>query len=252
MQRVKRAPFMIAAAVILPLLIFLGLQFAFQAREQRREVEAEAIARTERVIVETDGALQRTLGLLDAVAAARPLAGAELRLAYQRLQLIRLVERNWVTARLKNLDSGEVLFDLRSPLGARIGGGGFDPRPGNAESIRAFVGDIAGSGPGCPCALVHRYIGTSGETPAYLLTVAIDPQRFLNMLALHTEPGRVGGLVDRNGNFVARTLDHGRRVGTPATRYVQQAIRGGRQGIYESTTWEGFVSYTAYKTSDLS
>ena len=45
MQRVRRAPFMIAAAVILPLLIFLGIQFAFEAREQRRAVEAEALAR---------------------------------------------------------------------------------------------------------------------------------------------------------------------------------------------------------------
>jgi signal transduction histidine kinase/ActR/RegA family two-component response regulator len=33
---------------------------------------------------------------------------------------------------------------------------------------------------------------------------------------------------------------------------VQEAIRGGRSGIYRSTTWEGFVSYTAFSTSDLS
>ena len=103
----------------------------------------------------------------------------------------------------------------------------------------------------CPCALVHRYLG-GGGAPAYLLTVAIDTRPLLRMLAQQTEHGRVGGIVDRNGNFVARTLDHRRRVATPATEYVQRAIRSGRRGIYRSTTWEGFVSYTAFSTSDLS
>jgi len=251
MKGVGRAPFMIAAAVILPLLIFLGIQFAFEAREQRRVVEAEALAKTERVLVEADGALQRTLGLLDAVAATRPLAGRDLQVAYDRLQQIRRIERSWVTVRLVDVASGRVLFDLREPLGARIGVGGFDPPAGSAGMLRAFVGNIAGSGPGCPCALVHRYIG-GGGAPAYLVTVAIDTRPLLRMLAQQTEHGRVGGIVDRNGNFVARTLDHRRRVATPATEYVQRAIRSGRRGIYQSTTWEGFVSYTAFSTSDLS
>ena len=251
MKRVRRAPFMIAAAVILPLLIFLGIQFAFEAREQRRAVEAEALAKTERVLVEADGALQRTLGLLDAVAATRPLAGRDLQAAYDRLQLIRRIERSWVTVRLVDVASGRVLFDLRQPLGARIGADGFDPPAGSAGAFRAFVGNVAGSGPGCPCALVHRYLG-GGGAPAYLLTVAIDTRPLLRMLAQQTEQGRVGGIVDRNGNFVARTLDHRRRVATPATEYVQRAIRSGRRGIYRSTTWEGFVSYTAFSTSDLS
>jgi signal transduction histidine kinase/CheY-like chemotaxis protein len=251
MQRIRRAPFFIAGSVVLPLLIFFGIQFAFEARDQRRAVESEAIARTERVIVEADGALQRTLGLLDAVAAARPLAGTELRLAYQRLQLIRRLERSWVTARLEDISNGRVLLDLRAPLGTNLAPGGFDPPSGTALALRAFVGNVGGSGPGCPCVLVHRYLRAMDGSPPYLLTVALDTRPFLRLLAQQTRRGRVGGLVDGNGNFVARTLDHRRRVGTPATRYVQQAIRGAGRGIYESTTWEGFESYTAFSTSQL-
>ena len=250
MHRFRRAPFMIAAAVILPLLIFFGIQFAFQARDQRREVETEALARTDRVLVEVDGALQRTLGLLDAVAASRP-AGGDLRTAYERLQQIRRTEPSWVTVRLSDPASRQAVFDLREPFGRQIRGGGFDPSPGTEHLRRAFVGNIGGSGPGCPCVLVHRYV-VDGSYPPLLLTIAIDPRPFLRMLARQTEPGRVGGLVDRNGNFVARTIDHRGRVGTPATAYLQRAIRGGRSGIYESRTWEGFESYTAFKTSDLS
>ncbi len=241
---------MIAGAVVLPLLIFLGVQLAFEARDQREAVEAEAVARTERVIIEADGALQRALGLLDAVAASRPLAETDMRARYQRLQQIRRIEPSWVTLRLTDLRTGQAVFDLRQPFGERVRGGGFDPPAGSERLRRAFVGNIGGSGPGCPCALVHIYV-RSGDS-AGLITVAIDPQVFLRMLAGQTEPGRVGGIVDRNGNFVARTLDHDRRVGTPATVYVQRAIRGGRAGIYRSTTWEGFESYTAFSTSSLS
>ena len=251
MQRIRRAPFLIAAAVILPLLIFLGLQFAFEARDQRRTVEAQALARTERVLIEVDGALQRTLGALDVLATAPWLRNHDWPTLYDRLADLRRSESQWVTVRLTDLRAGRVVFDLRQPFGAPVAPRGFDPPPITAGSGRAFVGDMGGSGPGCPCALVYRYI-EEGGAPAWLLTVALDTRPFHRLLAQQTQQGRVGGLVDRNGNFVARTLDHRRRIGTPATRYVQDAIRGGRSGIYRSRTWENFVSYTAFRTSELS
>ena len=251
MHRFRRAPFMIAAAVILPLLIFLGLQFAFQARDQRQTVEVETLARTERVLVEVDAALQRTLGALDVLATSRSVDESDWPALYRRLEQLRRSEPGWITARLVDLPSGRVLFDLRQPFGAAVGTDRFDIPVGRLGSPRAFVGDVAGSGPGCPCALLHRVIIRPGQSPL-LLTVALDTRPFLRVLQAQTERGRIGGIMDRNGNFVARTRDHERRVGTPATQYVQRAIRGGSRGIYNSRTWEGFVSYTAFSTSALS
>jgi signal transduction histidine kinase/CheY-like chemotaxis protein len=251
MHRFRRAPFMIAAAVILPLLIFLGIVFAFQARNERAAVEAESLEKTKRVLVEADGALQRTLGVLDAVAVSRPMDEAELRERYDRLRQVLRSEPAWVTVRVTDVPSGQALFDLRQPFGSRVTGGGFDPPPRTSRSTRAFVGNMGGSGPGCPCALVHRFIG-QGPTPEFLITVAIDSRPFLRMVTAATQPGQVFGLVDRNGNFVARSFNHWQRVGTPATHYVQDAMRRAPSGIYLSRTWEGFESYTAYSTSDLS
>lgn len=242
---------MIAAAVILPLLIFLGLQFAFQARDQRETVEVEALARTERVLVEVDAALQRTLGALDVLATARAVNESDWPALYRRLEQIRRSEPGWITARLVDLSFGRVMFDLRQPYGEAVGTAGFDIPTGRLGAARAFVGDVAGSGPGCPCALLHRVIQRPGQPPL-LLTVALDTRPFLRVLQAQTERGRIGGIMDRNGNFVARSLDHERRVGTPATQYVQHAIRSGNRGIYNSRTWEGFVSYTAFSTSALS
>ena len=242
---------MIAAAVTLPLLIFLGLQFAFQARDQREAVEAETLDRTERVLVEVDGTLQRTLGALDVLATARSVNESDWRALYERLQELRRTEPGWITARLVDVGANTPLFDLRRPLGTATGSDAFPVPARRANAAGAFVGDVAGSGPGCPCALVHRFIDRPGGSPL-VLTIALDTRPFLRLLAHHTQSGRVSGIMDRRGNFVARSLDHARRVGTPATGFVQRAIRSGNRGIYSSTTWEGFESYTAFSTSRLS
>ena len=251
MKPINRAPFMFGAAVILPLIIFFGVQFAFSARDQREAVRAQTLARSERVLVEADGALQRTLGALDVLATARSVNERDWPVLYRRLEEIRDLDSGWVTVRLTDLASGETIFDLRQPLGAGVSSQGFpvpDRRPGVE---RAFVGDMGGSGPGCPCALAYRFISRDGP-PSLLLTAAIDPMPLQRMLAREVEAGRVGAIVDRNGNFVARSLDHRRRVGTPATRYVREVVQGGGQsGIYSGRTWEGFESYTAYSRSHL-
>jgi signal transduction histidine kinase/ActR/RegA family two-component response regulator len=251
MQRIGRAPFMIAAAIILPLLIFLGIQLAFQAGEQRDEVEAEALERTEMLLVEADGALQRTLGALDMISGGSSVVERDWRTLYERLLQSRRREPGWVTVLVTDLRANRVVFDLRRPFGDPVDARGFEPPAHTTGSTRAFVGNVGGSGPGCPCALVYRFIEEEG-TPAFLITVAMDSRPFYQMVARTTDRGRVFGLVDRNGNFVARSLDHSGRVGTPATQYVQRAIRGGRSGIYLSRTWEGFRSYTAFNTSNLS
>jgi signal transduction histidine kinase len=251
MKRIRRAPFLIAAAVILPLITFLGFQLAFSARDQRMLARAEVLAKTERMLVEADGALQRTLGALDLLATTPPVTNGDWPELYSRLVQVGRSNPGLVTVRLTDVAQRRVLFDLRYPFGTDVPAQGFAvPAPARARPV-AFVGDMGGSGPGCPCALVHRFLYRDGR-PAHLITVALDTRIFYRIVTQQVEPGGVSGLVDRNGNFVARSIDHRQRVGTPATSYVQAAIRRGRSGIYLGKTWEGFESYTAYNTSALS
>ena len=249
LKRIKRAPILIAAAVILPLISFLGFELAFSARDQRAVARHEVLEKTERMLVEADGALQRTLGALDLLATTPPVTSGDWPELYNRLAQVRRLNPGLVTVRLTDLAQRRVLFDLRYPYGAAVPDGGF-AIPARQRPL-AFVGDMGGSGPGCPCALVHRLIYRDGR-PAQLITVALNTLVFQRIVASQVEPGGVSGLVDRNGNFVARSIDHRQRVGTPATRYVQEAIRRGTSGIYPGRTWEGFESYTAYNTSALS
>ena len=150
MKPINRAPFMFGAAVILPLIIFFGIQFAFSARDQRETVRAQTLAKTERVLVEADGKLQRTLGALDVLATARSVNEGDWPALYRRLQQIRALDSGWVTVRLTDLASGETIFDLRQPQGARTSSEGFPVPARRPGAERAFVGGMGGSGRGCP------------------------------------------------------------------------------------------------------
>lgn len=251
MTRLKRAPLLIGAAVVLPILIFLGLQLAFTARDQRAAAEREVLQRTEAMIAEVDGALQRTLGAIDVLSSARSVGQRDWQSFYERLQQVRSGEADWVTVALIDVATGRTLLDLRRPYGAALGGLELPVPRNRPDQRRAFAGGVGGAGGGCPCALAHRFISEGGR-PRYLMTVAINPLPFQRLLLRETEAGRVGGLFDRDGRFIARTIDFRRRIGTPGTSYVQRAIRTARSGIYRGRTWEGFESYTAFATSPLS
>ena len=125
MKPINRAPFMFGAAVILPLIIFFGVQLAFSARDQRETVRIQALATTERVLVEADGTLQRTLGALDVLGTAPSVNEHDWPALYRRLQQIRAMDSGWVTVRLTDLAGDETIFDLRQPYGSRVNPEGF-------------------------------------------------------------------------------------------------------------------------------
>ena len=242
---------MIAAAILLPLLIFLGLQFYFSARDQRSAVGDEALERAERILVESDAVLQRTIGALEVIGSADSATGRDWQALYERLRRVSEDNPHWATAVVTDLRSGRVLIDVRRPFGAESGDGGFTPERLPRGQSAPFVGGIGGTGPGCPCALVHLPL-LEGGAPAYMVTAALFPEPFHRILMKEVAESRVTGVVDRTGKFVARSVAQEERVGRPATQFVRDAIARGPRGIYRGRTFEGFVNYTAYSTSALS
>ena len=87
--------------------------------------------------------------------------------------------------------------------------------------------------------------------PRLVLTLYVDPQVYQDRLVEQLPDGAVAGIVDRSGNFVARSVDYAKRVGTPGTSYVLEAVATGGTGIYKGVTFEGLTNYTAYVTSSL-
>ncbi|MDX1430450.1 MAG: ATP-binding protein, partial [Rhodothermales bacterium] len=99
-----------------------------------------------------------------------------------------------------------------------------------------------------PCVRIQSSVSA---LPRHVLVANIDPQAYQSMLLGRLPPGAVAGLVDREGEFLARSIDFEERVGTPGTRYVLDAVKRGGEGIYAGETYEGLVNYSAYATSAL-
>ena len=251
MTRLARPAVVIGAAAMLTVLVVLGLQLLFAAQGQRAAAQEAMLGRAERIMSGADGTLLRTLGALDALASNQAIEEQDWEGLYRRLRDLQRADPGWVTVRVTDLAQRRILFDLRRSYGAAAGPEGFAIPAAPGEAGDAFAGGIGGSGPGCPCALAHRFIYRDGA-PAQLLTVALDPQLFLPLLERETPRAAVGAIVDRDGRFVARSLDHSQRLGALATQVTRDAIRASPSGIYSGRTWEGFDNYSAFTTSSLS
>jgi PAS domain S-box-containing protein len=87
--------------------------------------------------------------------------------------------------------------------------------------------------------------------PLYLLDVNLNPARFQAMLReQHSPPDWLTGIVDRNGDFIARFPDDdGTKVGQPASEGWRRAMRQSPQGIAEHASLEGNLIDDAYARS---
>jgi two-component sensor histidine kinase len=68
----------------------------------------------------------------------------------------------------------------------------------------------------------------------------------------HLPTGWLGGLIDRNGNFIARTRDHDRNVGQPASEGFRTAAKSAKDGWFEFSSLEGESIANHHSTSELS
>ncbi|AZQ67593.1 HAMP domain-containing histidine kinase [Silicimonas algicola] len=96
----------------------------------------------------------------------------------------------------------------------------------------------------------HRYYRNPWEQSPHSYSIHLSANLPGNADATGAEDS-VAALVDREGEFIARSIDYAVRVGTPGTSYVLDAVAKGGNGIYAGTTYEALTNYTAYATSEL-
>jgi two-component sensor histidine kinase len=83
--------------------------------------------------------------------------------------------------------------------------------------------------------------------PLYLLQLALPPEQFQRLLEQQQYPADwLLGVIDRNGNFIARLPDGARHVGQPASEGWRAAIRERPQGMAEHLSLAGKPIIEAY------
>ena len=141
----------------------------------------------------------------------------------------------------------EEIFDLRRPLGERI------PVAGTLHERDLQARDQRRHAPrrrhresralrscGCTCRCATK------ASRSCVVAASLKPRIFQDLLTAYAAPGSTAGIVDRDGDFVARTIDLRR-----ARRHAGDAVRARRDppvqsGLYSGTTYEGLKNYTAY------
>jgi two-component sensor histidine kinase len=91
------------------------------------------------------------------------------------------------------------------------------------------------------------------DKPPLALAVIMEPGIFRTLFEQWNLPeGWLAGLIDRNGNFIARSRSHESNVGRQASDGFRAAVQTSREGWNEMTSLEGGTIANAHVTSALS
>ena len=149
MEGLRRSAWLVVAAALAPLLLFLVFQTGFQAREQRRVIEAQALSKSQSISVAADGEVGRIQSELDALATAQALRAGDLAGFHSRAVELGGLFAGWRGIELIDRDSGKILLTV----------GASDRTVTRVESspvgaTTRFAGFVRG--PGCPCLQFDR------------------------------------------------------------------------------------------------
>jgi signal transduction histidine kinase/CheY-like chemotaxis protein len=226
------------------MLIFLSLQFGFSYRAERTEVETTALERVGRIMGLVETALERSRASARVLTTIRSIDETNWAEADRRAREVMALNPDWKAVRLWDLNTGRKLVDTSGPLNTLIENGKRLPATFPAGA------DITLSGIDGRCLCMHLFAPVvRGSRVAYLFAIDLDSHAFQRLLIAAAPEGSVTAVVDRDGRFIARTLNYEQRVARFATHFVRDAIRRSDKGIYSGTTWEGLQNYTAFATS---
>jgi signal transduction histidine kinase len=252
MKFFRRSLIALGVAATLPTIVFAAVGVFYLLRIERERVETATLARTETIMALVDARLQRDLAVLRVLSS---LASPDDDPSWSGFQerAARVLNSNpaWVSLAAIDASSGREVLRLprQSPDAPHLGGSHATALTNVTRSGIAQVGAVERASE--PLIWIYAPVWRDGSVD-YVLAAGIRTEVFQRILLSHAPRKSTAAIVDRSGNFVARTLSYEERVGTPATKYVRAAIKEGVRGFYRGETYEGLQNYTAFHSSDLS
>ena len=244
MNDLRRLAWLIAAAALVPLLMFWIIAGGFKAREERRAIEVSALATSETLQVRVDGVIERHLAGLAALATTTSLRSGDIVAFRARAAELITLNPGWVAVSLVDARSGAPLADI----GAGSRNLTLTPRTAG-DKAPTLAGYARGTG--CPCLVFTRAATFAGR----LATVRLftSNREIAGMLPPNDGDYALSAVIDPAGRFMARSLDGERRFGTPGSTYLRGAVNSRAiSAIYRGVTLEGMENFTAYRRSPVS
>lgn len=245
---------LLALAVALPFLL-LTAGIVWQLTDYERRSQHEAMVYSTRALAAAVDAL-----LSKQLAVARILATSPALLAGDLLEFRKEAERArpslsgaWIVLAEED---GQQLVNLTRPVGEAL------PKrqaPGLELQRRALeTGEVQISNVRHGRVLKVPIITIEvpvrrGDKPPLVLVVVMDTSAFKTLMDdQHLPDGWLGGLLDRDGNFVARSREHDSMVGKPASEGFRKAALSTKEGWYEFVSIDGKPLANYHTTSELS
>jgi two-component sensor histidine kinase len=245
---------LLALAVALPfMLLTAGIVWQLAANE--RETRREAILFSTRTLMNAvDGILNKQVAVAQMLATSPALQSDDLVAFRQEAQRASPgLSGGWIV--LSDQD-GQQLINLirpaneplprRPPAAIALERRAIDT--GQVQFSNVFIGAALKS----PIVTVEVPVRRSGKPPL-CITVGMEPRIFLPLFEQWNLPeGWLAGLIDRNGNFIARSRSHEETVGRPASEGFRKAALTSSQGWNEMISLEGGTIANGHVTSPLS
>jgi two-component sensor histidine kinase len=245
---------LLALAVALPF-VLLTAGIVWQLANNERETRREAILFSTRTLMNAvDAILSKQIAVAEMLAKSPALAADDLdafRLEAERSMTS--LSRGWVVL---TDETGQQLMNLKEPDVASL-----PHRPPAAmawqrkaiETGQVQISDIfSGALLKSPVVTVEVPVIRKGKPPLEI-SIGMEPGIFLTLFEQWNLPdGWLAGLIDREGNFIARSRNHAENVGKPASQGFRTAARSGIQGWNEMVSLEGDTIANAHATSPLS
>jgi PAS domain S-box-containing protein len=237
----------LALAVAIPLVALAFYVSQRVADSEREAARASHLTTTRSLAAVVDREIEKHIAVGWTLAHSPALlAGDFLAFRSEAAQTHAYLPGSWIA--LLDLDQ-HMLVNTRLPLGTPLPG-----RPFREAEERALatgkpqVSDVVlGRVSRRFVAFVAIPVLQDGK-PRYLLQLVLDPQHFRKLLIDQEYPRDwLVGIVDRNGNFVARIPDEdGSHTGQPASDGWRDAMRHSPEGVVEHPSLEGDPIVEAY------
>jgi signal transduction histidine kinase/ActR/RegA family two-component response regulator len=198
-----------------------------------------------------DAELRGSITTVLAIAASPALTTGDLAAFHAEAQRILATQPSWLDVTLQK-PSGETIVDARE--GFVVGAARtYDPASAAraVRTARLAIGNVDQPTPSSPPGVPIRVpVNVQGRI-AYVLTALVRPDSFQDIIRQQRLPeGWISGIVDANGNFVARIPP--RPAGEAASPAFRAAVLRSPEGFYRGLTAEGRDTFTAHEASAFS
>ncbi len=251
-MQIRAYLFLMAAGILVPVVVSSGLALGMLQDAERASALHGLSETANSVGLLVDRELYSAEAALHVLAASPSLARGELAPFYQEARTARRGTTGWSLL----LDSdGQQLMNTYLPYGAPLPSGPVARERAHivTRSQRTLVSDLI-QGP------VARHLVATVNVPVtladgrrYVLAEAFSTDHFSELISrAHAPPGWRVAILDRQGNFIARSVNADSTVGRPARQELVNAARAAHGGTLRHLTMEGVESYDVFTHASLS